>query len=114
MNVLNFDNNKTPLCEKHASDLEHAIHPQCQFCLTDKLSEYMFHAVEKYEEHKKLKVENEELKKMVMAIGEYFSIIHQTTFQPPSKISEATMEAQDECMRYYEREQQDDNKEVSE
>jgi len=72
VNVLNFDNNKTPLCEKHASDLEHAIHPQCQFCLTDKLSEYMFHAVEKYEEHKKLKVENEELKKCFESLLGYY------------------------------------------
>lgn len=72
MNVLNFDNNKTPLCEKHASDLEHAIHPQCQFCLTDKLSEYMFHAVEKYEEHKKLKAENEELKKCFESLLGYY------------------------------------------
>jgi len=54
------------------------------------------------------------LKKMVVAIGEYSSISHRTTFQPPSKISEAAMEAQDECMKYYEREQQDDHKEVSE
>lgn len=63
MSELSFDNNKTPLCEKHASDLEYAIQPQCQFCLTDKLSEYMLHGLEKYDDYEKLKAENEELKK---------------------------------------------------
>lgn len=75
MSELSFDNNKTPLCEKHASDLEYAIQPQCQFCLTDKLSEYMLHGLEKYDDYEKLKAEIEELKNRVHELAEVLNHI---------------------------------------
>lgn len=55
-----------------------------------------------------LKTENEELKKIVMAIGHYWSFALESTFQPSSDIQKKAFEAQDLAAEYYNKEQQDD------